>query len=125
MTENEISYLVRKSIFNVYNKLGPGLLESVYEKILIYELRKNDLKVENQVKLPVYYDDQIFNVDFRLDILIENKVILEIKSVKNLEDVHYKQVLTYLKLSNLKLGILVNFNSDDISEDIKRIVNRL
>ncbi len=82
MTENENSYIVRKSVFNVYNQLGPGLLESVYQKILIYELEKNDLNVKSEVILPVYYDDKKFDINFKIDILIEDKVILELKSVK-------------------------------------------
>lgn len=125
MTENEISYLVRKSVFNVYNTLGPGLLESVYQKILIYELEKNGLSVKSEVYLPIFYDDKLFDVNFRVDILVEEKVILELKSVKNLEDVHYKQLLTYLKLSDKKLGLLVNFNCSNITDNIKRVVNSL
>lgn len=99
MDENEISYLVRKCIFNVYNKLGPGLLESVYHRILIYELEENGLEVKSEVILPIIYDEKVFDINFRIDILVENKVILELKSVKELEPVHYKQLNTYLKLS--------------------------
>lgn len=125
MNENEISYLVRKCIFNVYNELGPGLLESVYQKILIYELEENGLDVQSEVLLPVIYDNKQFNVNFRIDLLIEDKVILELKSVKSLEDIHYKQLYTYLKLSNMKLGLLVNFNTINILDGVKRVVNNL
>ncbi len=125
MDENEISYLVRKCIFNVYNKLGPGLLESVYHRILIYELEENGLEVKSEVILPILYDEKVFDINFRIDILVENKVILELKSVKELEPVHYKQLNTYLKLSGKKLGLLVNFNTTNILTGIKRVANNL
>ena len=125
MDENEISYLVRKCIFNVYNKLGPGLLESVYQKILIYEREENRLEVKSELILPIIYDEKVFDVNFRIDILVENKVILELKSVKELEPVHYKQLNTYLKLSGKKLGLLVNFNTTNILNGIKRVANNL
>ena len=125
MNENEISYLVRKCIFNVYNKLGPGLLESVYQRILIYELEENGLDVKSELILPIVYNEKVFNVNFRIDILVEDKVILELKSVKELEPIHYKQLQTYLKLSGKKLGILVNFNTINILEGIKRVANNL
>ena len=97
MDENQISYLVRKCIFNVYNKLGLGLLESVYQKILIYELEENGLEVKSELVLPIIYDKKVFDVNFRIDILVEDKVILELKSVKELEPIHFKQLNTYLK----------------------------
>lgn len=125
MTENELSYIVRRCIFNVYNNLGPGLLESVYEAALSYELSKIGVLHSVQVSLPVYYDSTKLNLGFRLDILVENKLIIELKSVENLLDVHHKQLITYLKLSKLKLGLLVNFNSNDISKSIFRKVNGL
>ena len=125
MTENEISYKIRGAIFNVYNNLGPGLLESVYQSALEYELKKEGLKVKKEVPLPVYYDNVKLEVGFRLDLLVEDKVIIELKSVENLANVHHKQVLTYLKLSNLKLGILVNFNTEKIVDGIYRKVNEL
>lgn len=125
MTENEISYIVRKAIFNVYNGLGPGLLESVYHKILIYELQDLGLNVKSEVSMPIIYKQVTFDCEFRIDILVENKVIIEIKSVKELENFHFKQLSTYLKLSDKRLGILVNFNSDNIIDSIKRIVNNL
>ena len=123
MQENEISYKIRGAIFNVYNNLGPGLLESAYEAALIYELEKLNLKIKSQVALPMIYENKHVDIGYRLDLLVENKVIIEIKSVETLLDVHHKQIITYLKLSGLKLGILVNFNSDNISNSIFRKVN--
>lgn len=125
MTENDISYKIRGAIYEIYKNLGPGLLESVDEAVLTFELQKLGLKVETQVPVPVVYKDQKLEVGFRLDILVENKVIIEIKSVENLAEVHHKQVLTYLRLTGLKLGLLVNFNSDDILKSIYRKVNNL
>ena len=125
MEENEVSYKIRGCIFKVYNKLGPGLLESAYEAALVYELKKENLEVNNQIALPMIYEEIKMEIGYRLDILVENKVIIELKSVENLLDVHHKQLITYLKLSGLKLGLLVNFNSDDISKSIFRKVNNL
>ncbi|QRM90630.1 GxxExxY protein [Lacinutrix sp. WUR7] len=124
-TENELSYIIRGAIFKVYNELGPGLLESVYETILMYELEKQGLSVKRQVALPIFYDDIELEIGYRLDLLVNNKVIIEIKSVETLAKVHHKQVLTYLKLSEIKLGILVNFNVEDITKGIFRKVNGL
>lgn len=118
MTENEISYKIRGCIFKVHSKLGPGLLESVYEKALSYELYKEGLVVENQVSVPMSYDEIRFDVGFRLDILVEQKVIIEVKSVESLADVHHKQLLTYLKLTERKLGLLVNFNVSKLEDKI-------
>ena len=125
MTENDISYKIRGAIFNIYNALGPGLLESVYVAALMFELRKEGLKAKKEVPLPVYYEGEKLEIGFRLDILVENKVIIEVKSVENLAEVHHKQVLTYLKLTKLKLAILVNFNVDNIKSGIFRKVNGL
>ena len=125
MTENEISYKVIGAIYKVYNELGPGLLESVYEAALCYQLRKDGLKVENQVKLPVMYDGHVLPVDLRLDVLVEDKVIVELKSVVEMKAVYGKQLLTYLKLSHLKLGLLVNFDTSDIRSSIHRVANHL
>lgn len=125
MTENEISYEIRGAVFKVYNELGPGLFESVYETALSYELRQLGLDVKNQIGVPMKYADINFDVGFRLDVLVEDKVIIEIKSVEALADVHHKQLLTYLKLTNKKLGLLINFNTSSISNSIIRIVNNL
>jgi GxxExxY protein len=125
MNENDLSYVIRGAIFKVYNNLGPGLFETVYELALCHELTKEDLSVRYQVALPVMYDNVRLDAGFRIDLLVEELVIIEIKSVENLAEVHHKQVLTYLKLSGLKLGLLVNFNTSDISKSIFRKVNRL
>lgn len=125
MTENDISYIVRGAIFKVYNELGPGLFESVYESALVYQLRKEGLDVKAQVEVPVFYDNQRLDIGFRIDILVEDAVIIEIKSVEELSKVHHKQVLTYLRVTGLQLALLVNFNSDDITKSIFRKVNGL
>ena len=125
MTENEISYKIRGAIFKVYNTLGPGLLESIYVAALAYELQRDGLKVSREVPVPVYYEDIELELGFRLDLLIENKVIVEVKSVEQVAKVHHKQVLTYLKITDLCLAILVNFNVEDITKGIFRKVNHL
>ncbi len=125
MTENEISYKIRGAIFKVFNELGPGLLESAYEAVLAYELTKLGLAVKSQVPLPLVYEDIKLDAGYRVDLIVENKVLVEIKSVETLAEVHHKQVITYLKLSGLKLGILVNFNCSEIEKNIFRKVNGL
>ena len=125
MNENEISYKIRGAIFKVYNSFGPGLLESVYVNALLIELRNNGLSVQKEVPIPVFYNEENLNIGFRLDILVNKKVIIEVKSVEGIADVHHKQILTYLKLTYYKLGILVNFNVDDIKRGIFRKVNGL
>lgn len=124
-SENQISYDIRGAVFKVYNELGPGLLESVYEAALSFELKEMGHLVQNQTGIPMKYKDLKFDIGFRLDLLVDNSVIIEIKSVETLADVHYKQLLTYLKLTDKKLGLLVNFNCSSIEENIKRIVNKL
>ena len=123
MTENQISYQIRGAIFDVYNELGPGLLESVYEEAMVFELNKRGLSIQRQLEVPILYKGERLSTDLRLDLLVEDAVIVELKSVSKLQDVHYKQLLTYLKLTKKKLGILVNFNTDDIQYDIKRVAN--
>lgn len=125
MTENDISYLIRGAVFRVFHALGPGLYESAYEAVLLYELKKLDLQAEAQVPLPLVYESVTMEVGYRIDILVEKKVIIEVKSVENLLEVHHKQLLTYLKLSGIKLGLLVNFNTSDIGKSIFRKVNQL
>jgi len=126
MTDNEITYQIRGAIYDVYKKLGPGLLESVYEETMVYELQKKGLKVERQLEVPIHYDGHILKTPLRLDLLVEDRVVVELKSVKELQDVFFKQTRTYLRLLDLKVGILVNFNTDDILEDsIHRVVNGL
>ena len=125
MQENDISFEVRKASFKVHTALGPGLLESVYEAAMTYELRKLGFDVRAQIPLPMTYEEVRLDIGFRLDLLVEKKVIVEIKSVEMLLDVHHKQLLTYLRLSRLKLGLLINFNVPHVKEGIVRIVNGL
>ncbi|MGR3857438.1 GxxExxY protein [Chryseobacterium indologenes] len=123
MNENEISFYIRKSIFSVYNELGPGLLEKVYEKVLALELKNNGLSVKTQVPIPITFKGVFIDSSFIADIIVEDKVIIEIKSIPEIINVHHKQLLTYLKLTKLKLGILVNFNTDYIDKSIIRKIN--
>lgn len=122
---NDLTFAVRGAIFEVFNELGPGLLESVYEAALIHELTCRNINIESQVNIPVFFKGKELDVKFRIDLLIENELIVEVKSVESLLDVHKKQLLTYLKLTNKKLGLLVNFNTDSLKSkrDIIRIIN--
>lgn len=122
---NDITYKIRGAIFSVYNELGPGLLESVYENVLAFELRENGLFVQTQVAIPVNYKEVKMEIGFRADLIVNEKVIVEIKSVETLHDVHKKQLLTYLKLTDKRMGILVNFNVSKLvdKESIIRIIN--
>lgn len=123
MTENEISKIVFESYQRVLKTLGPGLLEKAYQTILAYELKKHGLIVETEVALPVIYEDVILDQAYRVDILVENKVILELKAVDKLIDVHRSQLLTYLRMSHKKLGLLINFGSPLYAENFKRVLN--
>jgi len=125
MTENELSKIVVNCAYKVHKSLGPGLLESAYEECLFYELNKTDLKIEKQKALPIIYEDVKLEIGYRIDLIIENKLIVEIKSVETLNDVHFAQLLTYLKLTDCKLGLLINFNVALIKNGIKRIANNL
>lgn len=125
MIENDISFDIRGAAFKVHTNLGPGLLESVYELALAHELRKMGHDVKSQVGLPFIYDDNKLETGYRIDLLVDDLVIVEIKSVDALADVHHKQLLTYLKLSGKKLGLLINFNVALLKEAIVRIVNNL
>lgn len=125
MTENELSKIVFDCALKVHQNLGPGLLESAYEECLFYEIKKTGLQVEKQKPLPLIYEEVKLDVGYRLDIIIENKLILEIKSVDSLNDVHFAQLLTYLKLTDCKLGMLINFNVTLVKNGIKRVVNNL
>lgn len=120
MTENDLTYRIRGSIFKVYKQLGPGLLESVYEEALVYQLSKDGMQVARQTSIPIYYDGIKLSTNLRLDIIVEDSVIIEIKSVKEIETVHHKQLLTYMKLARKHLGFLVNFNTDDINRSTYR-----
>ena len=123
MTENEIAKIVFESALKVHRSLGPGLLESAYEECLFYELRKLNLSVEKQKALPLIYEEVKLDVGYRIDLIVENKFIIEIKSVVALNEVHLAQLLTYLKLSNCKLGLLINFNVKLLKEGVRRVVN--
>ncbi|URC14657.1 GxxExxY protein [Flavobacterium sp. B183] len=125
MTENEISAIVVDVCYRIHVKLGPGLLESVYEAILYHELTKRGLRIERQKPLPLVWDQMKLDIGFRADLIVENKVILEIKSITQISDVHAKQVLTYLKITKMKLGLLINFNVPIIKYGIKRVVSNL
>ena len=125
MTENEISQKIIAAAIEVHKQLGPGLLESTYETCLAYELKQLGLDVKQQIALPVVYKEVKLDAGYRIDLLIENKVIVEIKSVEALADIHTAQLLTYLKLKDLKLGLLINFNSVRVVDGLKRIVNNL
>jgi len=125
MNENDISRVIFDCALKVHKSLGPGLLESAYEECLFYELKKSGLKVVKQKALPLIYEEVKLDIGYRVDILIENKVVIEIKSVDALNDIHLAQVLTYLKLSNCKLGMLINFNVTLIKNGIRRVVNNL
>ena len=123
MSENEISSKIIGAAIEVHKQLGPGLLESAYETCLAYELKQMELDVKQQQALPVVYKEVKLDAGYRIDLLIENKVIIEIKSVEALADIHTAQLLTYLKLKDLKLGLLINFNSVRVVDGLKRILN--
>ena len=118
-----MTYQIRGAIFEVYNNLGPGLLESVYEEAMVFELQQRGLKVERQKEVSINYKGNILNSPLRLDLLVENRIVIELKSVEEMRPVYWKQTLTYLRLLNLHIGILVNFSSDSIKDDIYRIAN--
>lgn len=123
MTNNELTYEIRGAIFDVYNELGPGLLESVYEEALVFELKERGLKVERQMEVPIRYKGNELKTPLRLDLLIENTIIVELKSVEEMKPVFAKQLLTYLRLLDKRVGLLVNFSANNIREGITRIVN--
>lgn len=125
MTENELSYKIIGAAINLHKNVGPGLLESAYEHALMYDLREIGLQVTNQTPMPFIYKGVKQDVGYRLDLLVENRVIIEIKAVEKLAPVHFAQLLTYLKLSNKKLGLLINFNTKYLKNEIHRVVNNL
>jgi GxxExxY protein len=125
MKENEISAIIIDCCYKIHQRLGPGLLESVYEEIIAHELSKKGLVFEKQKAIPIKYGNIKFDVGFRSDFIVEKKIIIELKSVERILPVHKKQLLTYLKVTNLKLGLLINFNSDLIKNGIIRVVNNL
>jgi len=125
MTENEIAKVIVNCAYRVHTALGPGLLESSYEECLFYELQKVGLNVEKQKPLPLIYEEVKLDIGYRIDLYVNNKVIIEVKSVDALNEVHMAQILTYLKLSGCKLGLLINFNVALIKNGIRRVVNKL
>ncbi len=125
MTENEYAKIILDKAFKIHKSLGPGLLESVYEQILSHELTKSNIPHKTQVTVPIVYDSINIFHGFRADIIVANKVIIELKSVETVMPVHFKQLLTYLKLTDLKLGLLINFNVTYLRDGIRRIVNGL
>jgi GxxExxY protein len=123
MKLNDITYKIRGAIFNVYNELGPGLLENIYEQALFVELGLSGLNVQSQVPIDVIYKGSNLGLGYRMDLLVEDLVVVELKSVEILTIIHLKQLQTYLKITGKPLGILVNFNTTDLKGNIKRIVN--
>jgi GxxExxY protein len=125
MTENELGKRILDFAFEIHTELGPGLLETVYEVVLAHELREIGMEVERQKPIPITYRGIHFDEGFRADLIVENKVIVELKSVESLQPVHAKQVLTQLRLADLRLGYLINFGEEHLKNGIKRLVNRL
>ena len=125
MNISEVTYKIRGAIFKVYNELGPGLLESVYEEALCYQMIEEGLKVERQKEVDILYKDKVLSTKLRLDVLVEDMVIVELKAVESLSNIHFVQIDTYLRLANKSIGFLVNFNTDDIVNDIHRRYNPL
>lgn len=123
MDVNELTYQIRGAIYDVYKNLGPGLLESVYEEALVYEIEQRGLKAERQMKVPIIYKGVELRTDLRLDLLVEDQVIVELKSVEEMKPLFGKQLLTYLRLMDKHVGLLVNFNTDNILTSITRVVN--
>lgn len=125
MHENEVAKIIVDVAFHIHKKLGPGLLESVYEIVLTHELKRRGLNVERQVPVPVIYDSIKFDEGFRADLIVEDKVIVELKSAESVVPVYKKQLLTYLRMADKRLGLLINFGSEMIRDGISRVVNRL
>ena len=125
MTENEIATKILDVAFAIHRFLGPGLLETVYERTLEYDLREAGLSVQSQLAVPLVYKEIKFEAGYRLDLLVENKVIVEIKAIETIAPVHFAQTLTYLKLADKRLGLLINFNCKLLKDGIHRIVNNL
>lgn len=125
MTENDVSRIIVNIAYKIHVNLGPGLLESVYEAIMYHELINKGLKVERQKPIPVIWEDVYLDIGFRSDLIVEDKVIIELKSIETISKVHFKQLLTYLKITDKKLGLLINFNEALIKDGIHRVVNGL
>jgi len=125
MNENDLSYKIIGAALELHKTLGPGLLESVYETTLAYDLRELGVNVETQVPVPLVYKEVKQDIGYRMDMLVEGKVIVEIKALESLAPVHFAQVLTYLKLSDKRLALLINFNTKFLKDGIHRVVNKL
>lgn len=125
MNENEISYEIIGAAINLHKTIGPGLLESAYENALAFDLRERGFEVKQQAPMPFYYKDVKQDIGYRVDLIVNDKVIIEVKSIENLAPVHFAQTLTYLKLSGMKLALLINFNSKLLKDNIHRLVNNL
>lgn len=125
MTENEIARIVVDAAYKIHTEIGPGLLESAYQTLLTHELLKRNLTIETEVSMPLFYDGIHLDIGYRADIIVENKVIIELKSIEKVSAVHKKQLLTYLRVSNKKLGLLINFGAPLIKDGISRIANNL
>jgi GxxExxY protein len=123
--ENEVAAPIVDTAFRIHQRLGPGLLESVYQSIMVHELRKRGLRVDSEVLLPIVWDDLVINDGLRIDMIVENVVIVELKSLLQVAPVHKKQLLTYLRLANCRLGLLINFGEELIKDGISRVVNGL
>ncbi|MBN1819683.1 MAG: GxxExxY protein [Prolixibacteraceae bacterium] len=124
MDDNQITEKIIGAAIKVHRQLGPGLLESAYQECLSFELNKMELKVEKEKPMPLIYEDVQLNCGYRIDLLIENKIVVEVKSVEALNDIHIAQVLTYLKLANCKHGLLINFNVTQLVKGVKRLINK-
>ena len=125
MNENEIAKIIVDTAFKIHTRLGPGLLESAYQAIMVYELKNRGLRVEGEISMPIHYDGITLDVGYRADIIVERLVIVELKSVEKIAEVHKKQLLTYLRLADMRLGLLINFGAPLIKDGITRIVNGL
>ena len=125
MTENELASIIIGAGIDIHTSLGPGLLESAYQECLFYKLKQIGFQVEKEKAMPLIYEEVKMNCGYRIDLLVENKVVVELKSISELSDIHLAQILTYLKLGNYKLGLLMNFNEFRLKNGIKRVVNRL
>jgi GxxExxY protein len=125
MNENEIATKALDICFNIHRQYGPGLFESVYEEIFCHEWAKTEIPFKRQQGISLFHEEMKLDIGFRADVILDDKVIIEIKSIENLADIHFKQVLTYLKLTNIKLGLLINFNVVLLKDGIKRIANKL
>ena len=125
MIINKISGEIVDTAVKIHKELGPGLFESVYEEIMFYELKNKGFKIDRQRAIPVYWENEKMDMGFRSDLIVDNKVLIEIKSIESVANVHLKQILTYLRLTDIKVGLLINFNEALVKDGITRVVNKL